>query len=179
VLAPTVLVSAAGPAETVAALRAKGYAPLAEDGTGAVVVQRPAAARADRLLGRRRPGGAAGGGAPVRRSRRPAAELDALAVRLLSHRPVPLQRDLFDELDPFGHIRKRAPQLPPSNVRLLAAAVERGTPVGIRYTDGHGEASVRVIEAATLDGQRLSAWCHLRDDERAFSLDRIDAVFPV
>jgi predicted DNA-binding transcriptional regulator YafY len=62
---------------------------------------------------------------------------------------------------------------------LLASAVEQGTMVRIDYTDTKGQVSTRIIEQAALDGRRLEAWCHLRDDERAFQLDRIAAVYPV
>ncbi|MBW8483466.1 helicase-associated domain-containing protein [Actinomadura parmotrematis] len=55
-LAPTVLASAEPPAATLHALRAAGYAPAQEDGTGALAVERPAApAAAPRRAGRRSP----------------------------------------------------------------------------------------------------------------------------
>jgi predicted DNA-binding transcriptional regulator YafY len=50
--------------------------------------------------------------------------------------------------------------------------------VTIGYTNAQGNHSVRVIDSAELDGHHLVAWCHLRDDERVFSLHRIDSVAP-
>jgi predicted DNA-binding transcriptional regulator YafY len=80
--------------------------------------------------------------------------------------------------DSFAAIARRAPQLSDGEVRLLAHAVERGTPVRIRYTNASGRSSARVIDPIDLDGHLLEAWCHLRDDERIFALDRIEAVSP-
>ncbi|MFP5375550.1 MAG: helicase-associated domain-containing protein [Acidimicrobiia bacterium] len=68
-LAPTVLVSDAEPAEVLATLRAAGYLPVEEDAGGALVVTRPATARA--------PARRTGVG-PVR----PAADVAALVARL-------------------------------------------------------------------------------------------------
>jgi hypothetical protein len=178
-LAPTVLASGAPVTRTLAALRQAGYAPLAEDDTGAVVVERPAKPRIDTPV-------AARGIVRAPRTHRPSkstVDTQALARKLLAVRPkdrqlslVPPQRDGGD--DPFTHIAKRAPHLPDRAVKLLASAIEHGTPVRIEYTDGHGRTSSRVIEDAALNEHLVEAWCRLRADERAFHLDRIDAVYP-
>jgi predicted DNA-binding transcriptional regulator YafY len=60
----------------------------------------------------------------------------------------------------------------------LATAITRGTPIRIEYTTASGRSSSRTIEPLDLDDHLLIAWCHLRDGERAFALDRIDAVHP-
>ncbi|WP_213453635.1 WYL domain-containing protein [Rhizomonospora bruguierae] len=71
-----------------------------------------------------------------------------------------------------------AGHLPRAQRRLLATAIEQGTPIKIEYTDSGGRPSARVIEPLELTGVLLTAWCHLREDERNFALDRIDAVQP-
>jgi len=152
-LAPTVLASAATPDATLAALRKAGYAPTVDG--AAVAVE--AKTRPPREV------------APPRRS---TVDPTALARKLLAAR-TPVNDDTY------GQIAKAAPQLSERAVRLLASAVEHGTMVRIDYTDTKGQVSTRIIEQAALDGRRLEAWCHLRDDERAFQLDRIAAVYPV
>lgn len=101
---------------------------------------------------------------------RPRSTVDAsaLAQRLL----VPSRRNA----SPLEQIRRRAPQLRPAQAQLLAEAVEHGTPVWIRYVDANGRSSDRVIENAELAGSLIEAWCRLRRDDRAFTLDKIVAV---
>jgi hypothetical protein len=60
--------------------------------------------------------------------------------------------------------------------RLLADAIELGNRVTIDYVDSGGYSSTRVIEPLELDRHLLTAWCHLRSDERVFALDRIETV---
>ncbi|HTJ35643.1 MAG TPA: hypothetical protein VL738_20680 [Dactylosporangium sp.] len=105
--------------------------------------------------------------APAQRAR-PGVDADELARRLA----VPQQRDP----SPLEQIRRRAPQLRPEQAQLLAEAVEHGGPVWIRYVDAQGRASERVIENAELAGSVIEAWCRLRRDDRAFTLDKIVAV---
>ena len=61
---------------------------------------------------------------------------------------------------------------------VLVDAITQGRPIKIAYTNATGAASIRVIEPLDLDEHLLTAWCHLRDEERAFALDRVDAVYP-
>jgi hypothetical protein len=193
-LAPTVLASAAEPGVTVTALRDAGYAPVSQDAGGAVVVERIGPQRVEPPLIVRKIGRAA----TSRTVKTSTVDTLALARTLLdapgpaeSARvevaravdivpPMPRERRSTDTgpFDAFTEIARRAPQLSERSVRLLATAVEHGTPVRIDYTDGRGEFSSRVIEEATLDEHLLDAWCRLRDDERAFVLARIDAVYP-
>ncbi|UWP81799.1 hypothetical protein Dfulv_43025 [Dactylosporangium fulvum] len=110
----------------------------------------------------------------VRRARptpeRSRSTVDAgeLAQRLL----VPSRRNAT----PLEQIRQKAPQLRPEQARLLADAIEHGTPVWIRYVDAAGRSSDRVIEHPELAGSVVEAWCRLRRDDRAFTLDKIVAV---
>jgi predicted DNA-binding transcriptional regulator YafY len=104
-----------------------------------------------------------------------------MAAALLAT-PLPADRGLSAATgngDPLAAIARRAPHLSAGEVRLLAHAMANGTAVRIRYTNARGVTSARVIDPLDLDGHLLEAWCHLRDDERMFSLDRIDEVSPV
>ena len=58
----------------------------------------------------------------------------------------------------------------------LATAVRDGRPVTMRYAGPRGT-SERVISPLLVQGQYLVAYCHLRDDERTFRLDRIVATW--
>ncbi|WP_433210517.1 hypothetical protein ACQP00_48105 [Dactylosporangium sp. CS-047395] len=149
-LAPTVAAAPSSASDTLTALREAGFHASTE-ATKVTVTRPPSPVRA----------------APSPRIR-PAVDPVELAARLT----VPLQRDA----SPLEQIRHRAPQLRPEQARLLADAVEHGTPVWIRYGDANGRASERVIENAELAGSTIEAWCRLRRDERAFTLDKIVAV---
>jgi hypothetical protein len=207
-LAPTVLSSARPADETLAALRAAGYAPVGEDPGGAPLVERAEAVRAPaapaypRLS---RPRDRAGRPADPQRLAR--ALLAAARAAELADRPlaavIPLRpsgppsdpdpRDP-DPRDPDP----RDPDAPEADApetvatavdlfawrleagqrRLLTRAIELGAPVRIDYTDAGGFPSTRLIEPLELDRHLLTAWCHLREDERVFALDRIGAVLP-
>jgi predicted DNA-binding transcriptional regulator YafY len=75
-------------------------------------------------------------------------------------------------------IDAKAPQLDPEQRRMLADAIDDQRAVRIDYVDGDGRFSSRVIEEIELSGAVIEAWCQLREDERMFLLDRIDAVSP-
>ncbi|MEU7869582.1 hypothetical protein [Dactylosporangium sp. NPDC049140] len=152
-LAPTVAISRDSAADTVAALRAAGFRPEREGPQ--VQIRRAAPAP--------RPA------PPAPTTRRPLTVDPAELARRLT---IPAQRDAT----PVEQIRRRAPQLRPEQAQLLADAVEHGTPVWIRYVDANGRASERVIENAELAGTVIEAWCRLRRDDRAFTLDKIVAV---
>jgi predicted DNA-binding transcriptional regulator YafY len=62
--------------------------------------------------------------------------------------------------------------------RLLTHALDTGEAIRIDYVNGDGNPSSRVIENAELDGPFLSAWCHLRNDQRIFHVGRITAIAP-
>jgi predicted DNA-binding transcriptional regulator YafY len=83
-----------------------------------------------------------------------------------------------DEEDLAAALADRAGQLAPGERRLLAHAIETEGAVEIGYTNAQGNHTTRVIDSVELDGGHLIAWCHLRDDERIFSLHRIDSVAP-
>lgn len=99
-------------------------------------------------------------------------------------RPVQAEPDPVDLLsgiepaDVDEVLAGRAGHLAPGERRLLAHAIETDGAVTIGYTNAQGNHTTRVIDSVELDGAHLIAWCHLRDDERMFSLHRIDMVAP-
>lgn len=73
-------------------------------------------------------------------------------------------------------MRRRNPGLPESEATLPATAVDRLSDVCIEYVDGKGESSRRTVTPIRWDGPFLVAWCHLREAERQFRVERIKAV---
>ncbi|MCG6494463.1 helicase C-terminal domain-containing protein [Kitasatospora sp. A2-31] len=181
-LAPTVLISRAPLDKTLAALRSAGYAPVAEKPDGSVRIERAPQHRAPRPVppprrsGDRRPAdtGAAGIGT--------AAELSALADRLRAAphdrpEPDPENGRPYDS-DTEEIIAGYARNLSFTDVRQLAHAVDRGRPITVEYVATSGSTTVRTLSRLELDAPYLHAWCHLRDDERMFTLSRIHGVMP-
>jgi predicted DNA-binding transcriptional regulator YafY len=64
-------------------------------------------------------------------------------------------------------------------VALLAAAIDEQSDVRIDYVDGKGESSTRTITPIRWDGPFLLAWCHMREADRQFRVERIKSVSPV
>ena len=73
------------------------------------------------------------------------------------------------------------PVAPRIDVAELRAATWVEDTVGFSYTDGKGAASVRQVDPLGfiyMEGtSMLMAWCHLRQDFRAFRLDRMDDLY--
>jgi hypothetical protein len=213
VLAPTVLGSAKPVAETLAAVRAAGYAPVGESADGVPQVERVPRRRAggprppggrrelpdgrgpahparpdprelaSRLLAARQPAGTRRAPAGTRRA--PAGTREAavgargaavgarevaVGVREVAVGPQPVEL--------VAELADRTGQLAPGERRLLAHAITTEGAVTIGYTNAQGDHTTRVIDSVELDGAHLIAWCHLRDEERMFSLHRIDTVAP-
>ncbi len=173
-LAPTVLASSAPLEETLAELRAAGFAPIGEDATGVPLLSRPDSV--DRVPPQRR-GGTEGtelqqveaddaGPVPV--------DPAQLARKLLAVGPDAVP-EASDELDV---IRIDTPQLSPAEQHLLAARLGTGESVRIDYVNAQGSLSSRIIEDLELIDSTVSAFCTLRQDDRHFRLDRIRAVSP-
>ena len=57
-------------------------------------------------------------------------------------------------------------------------AIEEHRQVELHYfAKAHdGAATIRVLDPWTLDGNLLTGWCHLHNDERSFALERIGAA---
>ncbi|OLZ68587.1 hypothetical protein AV521_20825 [Streptomyces sp. IMTB 2501] len=68
--------------------------------------------------------------------------------------------------------------LSPADVRQLAHAIDEGQAVTIEYVASSGSRSVRTPSELDLDPPYLYAWCHLRSDERVFTLSRVHGVMP-
>lgn len=71
--------------------------------------------------------------------------------------------------------RKRPPR---SAIPGLTHAIDAGTAITVEYVAASGNRTVRTLSELVLDPPYLYAWCHLRDDERAFTLSRIHGVMP-
>nr|WP_306457890.1 helicase-associated domain-containing protein [Streptomyces sp. SA15] len=184
-LAPTVLVSRTPLDKTLAALRAAGYAPVAETADGAVRVERTRRHRAAAPVPSPRPPG----GAPARRdpSARPAeasatVDLSSLATRLRAAPPTTPEPDPGNgipfDTDTEEIVAGYARLLSLADVRQLAHAIDEGRPITIEYVAASGNRTVRTLSELDLDPPHLYAWCHLRDDERVFTLSRIHGVMP-
>lgn len=63
--------------------------------------------------------------------------------------------------------------------RQLAFAIDNQVPVSITYRSATGGTTTRTISDIELVNGLMYAWCHLRDDERVFAIDRVQAVVPV
>ncbi|WP_435172346.1 hypothetical protein [Actinacidiphila sp. bgisy145] len=65
-----------------------------------------------------------------------------------------------------------------TDVPQLAHAADTGQVITIAYDPASGGHSVRSISELAVDPAWLRTWCHLRDDERVFTLPRIASVMP-
>lgn len=161
-LADTVLASTSPVEQTIAALRKAGYAPIRQDEHGEAVVERAPHHRAE--LPR-----------AVRQVHRPHDPYgpERLAQRLLRGAPAPPPTEDFTHLHP-----DEVPYLDGSQVAVLSHAIAHRLPVRIDYVNAAGNPSSRVVEPRWKLLGTLVAYCHDKQDERNFTLDRIQAVSP-
>jgi len=75
----------------------------------------------------------------------------------------------------LGHLNRR---LPGSEVRQLAHAIDHGQPTVIDYAATTGGRTIREISDIQLIGASLYARCALRQDDRVFTVSRIQSVSP-
>lgn len=184
-LAPTVLVSGSPPATALAALRAAGYAPVAETAGGTVRIEKRLPQRAAAVPSPRRNVGRRGSritatGAPDMST---AAGPDVLADRLLKAPPTAPEPDPFGSGVPFGTdteeiVAGYAKHLSYTDVRQVAHAIDTGAAITVEYIATSGSRTVRTLSDLELDPPYLDAWCHLREAERVFTLSRIHGVLP-
>ncbi|MDR3034121.1 MAG: helicase C-terminal domain-containing protein [Kitasatospora sp.] len=182
-LAPTVLISRTPADRTLAALRAAGYAPVAEEPDGSVRIERARHHRAaSPVPPPRRPGGRTQRTAARTAGVGTAVDLHALARRL---RDAPQDLPEPDPYDgrPYASdteeiIAETARNLSFTDARQLAHAVDEGRSITIEYVATSGSATVRTLSRLELDAPYLHAWCHLREDERVFTISRIHGVMP-
>ncbi|MCY0963218.1 helicase-associated domain-containing protein [Streptomyces sp. H27-H5] len=185
-LAPTVLVSRSSLDTTLAALRAEGYAPVAETAGGTVRIEKVRPQRAAAPVPPPRQTGDKRGtrSTAIRTSKVPGgADMDDLAVRLLAAPPNAPDPDPFGSGVPFGTdteeiVAGYAKHLSYSDVRQLAQAIDAGTAITVEYVATSGSRTVRTLSSLELDPPYLEAWCHLREAERVFTLSRIHGVMP-
>ncbi|OIV35239.1 hypothetical protein BIV57_22635 [Mangrovactinospora gilvigrisea] len=185
-LAPTVLVSGSPPATTLAALRAAGYAPVAETAGGTVRIEERQTQRAATAVPppRRNAGRRGDRPAVIRAADAPAgAELDALANRLLKDPATAPEPDPVGSGAPFATdteeiVAGYAKHLSYSDVRQVAHAIDTDSAITVEYIATSGNRTVRTLSDLELDPPYLNAWCHLREAERVFTLSRIHGVMP-
>ncbi|HEU4360597.1 MAG TPA: helicase-associated domain-containing protein, partial [Mycobacterium sp.] len=152
VLAPTVAVAQAPIAEVLAALRDAGFAPAAEDSTGAVVDLRPRGARVPTPAHRR----------TYRPSAGPNSESRTALVRVLRA----VTSESFDDI-----------RLEPATAAIVLkrAALEQATVV-ISYVDAAGVATRREVAPIAVRGSQLVAFDSTSDRVRDFAIHRITSV---
>jgi hypothetical protein len=159
-LAPTVVTSKAPVSQVLEVLRGLGHAPAAEAPDGAVLVTSPDARR---TAARQRP---AQRGEPVPLP----AEQAALAVTALRAG------------DLAARAARRAPVTVSHTVDTLAflqGAARESRQVWLGYVDAQGRSTSRVVEPQTVEGGYVTAYDHLRQENRTFSVHRITGVADV
>jgi len=151
-LAPTVAVSPATIAEVLVAVRAAGFAPAAEDSSGAIVDIRPRGFRVPTPQQRR----------PYRPAPRPNSETLNAVVSVL--RKVTAA--------PFGNVRVD----PAVAMSLLQRAAKNQDTLVIGYLDAAGVATQRVVSPITVRGGQLVAFDSASGRLRDFAIHRITSV---
>ena len=160
-LAPTVLVSSSPLDLVLEALRAAGYAPAAEAPDGALLLARPDARRtALRPRPHRHTEPSLGPEQAVLSVT--ALRAGDLAARAARRAPVTTTRTTTADTLAF----------------LQTAARERRQ-VWLGYVDAQGRATSRVVEPRGVEGGFITAWDHLRQEDRTFALHRVTGVADV
>ncbi|NUR61395.1 MAG: hypothetical protein HOV87_22445 [Catenulispora sp.] len=185
-LAPTVLASDQSVEQTLNALRAAGYAPVAETADGVTVLEHAEPRRAPTKNTTARTAKVVGI-SDARPSRTSVPAPRRAPVPSAPAEPTLIARKLLATPDfvlaapgpTFRTISSHARNLTAAEARILAHAVDSRLPVTIDYVNRQGGASSRTIENIQLaGGSALLAWCRLREAERWFNLDRILAAEP-
>ncbi|MCV7346613.1 helicase-associated domain-containing protein [Mycolicibacterium rhodesiae] len=152
-LAPTVAVSQAPIGDVLAALRAAGFAPAAEDSSGAIVDLRQRGARVSTPQHRR----------PFRTLPRPSTDTLASVVAVLRR---------VNSTTPFANVRLD----PAVSMALLQQAAMEQKDVVIGYVDAAGVATQRVVRPLTVSGGQLMAWDPAQGRPREFAVHRVTSV---
>jgi hypothetical protein len=151
-LAPTVAVSPAPIAEVLTALRAAGFAPAAEDSSGAIVDVRPHGARVATP--------------PQRRAYRTPSHPSSATLNAV----VSVLRKVT--IAPFGSMRVD----PAVAMSLLQRAARDQDTLVIDYLDAAGVATQRVVSPITVRGGQLVAYDSASGRLRDFAIHRITSV---
>jgi Helicase conserved C-terminal domain len=152
VLAPTVAISQAPISEVLATLRDAGFAPAAEDSSGAVVDIRSRGARV-----------------PTPQRRRPHRSIPQPSTETLSA-VIAVLRTVTTA--PFGSVRVD----PAVAMSLLQRAAHRQETVVIGYVDAAGVATQRVVSPVAVVGGQLVAFDSASRRAREFAIHRITSV---
>ncbi|MEX2289811.1 MAG: helicase C-terminal domain-containing protein [Mycobacteriales bacterium] len=160
-LAPTVLVSSSPVDMVLELLRSAGYAPAAEAPDGALLLARP---ESRRTAVRPRPHRHHEGGLDAAQAALAVTALRAgdLAARAARRAPVTTTHSSTADTLAF----------------LQAAARERRQ-VWLGYVDAQGRATSRVVEPRGVQGGFVTAWDHVRQEDRTFALHRVTGVADV
>ena len=161
-LAPTVVTSQVPVNQVLEDLRALGYAPAAEAPDGALLVARTDARR---TAARPRPG----------RYAEPAplgGDQAALAVTALR------AGDLASRAARRSPVTTTRSATPDTLAFLQEAARDRRQ-VWIGYVDAQGRSTSRVVEPRSVEGGYVTAYDHLRQEDRTFSIHRVTGVADV
>ena len=151
-LAPTVAVSQAPIGELLAALRAAGFAPAAEDSSGAIVDLRRRGARVPVAPTRR----------PFRPQPKPAPETLTAVVEVL--RRVERAPSAGARIDPAVAMA------------LLQQAAQYQNDVLIGYVDNAGVATQRLVRPLAVSSGQLLAWDPTQGRPREFAVHRVTSV---
>lgn len=151
-LAPTVAVSQAPIAELLAALRTAGFAPAAEDSSGAIVDLQQRGARVPGPQYRR----------TFRALPKPSPDTLAAVVSMLRRM----------DSAPFANVRLD----PAVAMALLQQAAMEHKDVVIGYVDAAGVATQRVVRPLGVNGGQLVAWDETQGRPREFAVHRVTSV---
>jgi DNA polymerase III epsilon subunit-like protein len=117
---------------------------------------------------------------PARRAHRAGSDVaTTLAVyrAIVAHLADRGARTLGDLLAAQGQAMGFGPGPGPALPAPLARALAEGGTVTIRYSDGGLRVTERVIRPLEVHHDRLVAWCYLRNDQRTFVVERIEAAW--
>ena len=151
-LAPTVAISQAPIADVLTALREAGFAPAAEDSSGAIVDLRRRGSRVAVTMTRR----------PLRAQPRPSRETLTTVVSVLRR----------VDAAPLGNVRVD----PAVAMALLAQAAVGGKDVLMGYVDAAGVATQRVVTPISVHGGHLMAFDPAQGRMREFAVHRVTSV---
>lgn len=154
-LAPTVLSSSDSPAQVLALLRKNGFAPVAEDPDGAVLIERDDEHQAPSADER---------------------EKNTLTAEELAARLIAEPHATVEHGSTYAALNRHNTRLSDVELELLAAAIDNNDDVVIGYRDRNRNVTVRRITPEQFYDRWLDSWCHLRGDERQFAVANIESV---
>ena len=161
-LAPTVVTSQASVNQVLEVLRALGHAPAPEAQDGVVLIARPEGRRAAVKPRPNRPTEAAP--LPDAQASLAVTALRAGDVAARAARRGALRLTMSTSVDTLA---------------FLQDAAREGRQVWLGYVDAQGRSTSRVVEPRTVEGGYVTAYDHLRQEDRTFSVHRITGVAEV